>query len=186
MPKELFESVFKDFINVTYPRLRFFTERDIVWGFQSDLWDRIRGRHLPFRMFHEYPMIAGKQRAQWTDLAILSNAGEVEVAAEFKYEPDHARASDRGGDIWHTKLNPSVVFWGADGVAKDVARAEEYVARGIARHAYSIFIDEGGHFLSRPAHPNSKWIRMPGQQGGTMGILWAEFHRSQDGRFQPA
>src|SRR6266700_1948153 len=70
---------------------------------------------LPFRVFHDYPILPGKRRSLCVDLAILNTDSLVEVAVEFKYEPSHNRS-----DIWPTKLKPSVVFWGDDGVGKDV------------------------------------------------------------------
>jgi hypothetical protein len=52
----------------------------------------------------------------------------VEVAAEFKYEPSHKRKYNTSqgnvGDIWHTKFGPTVVFWGDDGVGKDIKRIQ--------------------------------------------------------------
>lgn len=136
-----------------YAQFQFFLERDVVWTIQNYLNRQIKERGFPLRVINDYPILPGNRRSLCTDLAILTTANTLEVAAEFKYEPSHRRS-----DIWPTKLNPSVVFWGADGVGKDVERIHEYVKQGKAKVAYAIFIDEGGHFSSKPPHPGSQWI----------------------------
>jgi hypothetical protein len=75
----------------------------------------------------------------------------VEVAAEFKYEPAHARS-----DIWPSKF--PVVFWGREGVGGDMERIQRFVSEGKARVAYSLFIDEGSHFRHRDPPTESKWM----------------------------
>ena len=85
---------------------------------------------------------------------------------------------ERGGDIWPSKLNPSVVFWTGDGsVAKDVERTREYVEQGKANAAYSVFIDEGGAFSHRNPHPGSEWR----DWGQGRWVLWSQTSQREDG-----
>jgi hypothetical protein len=134
-----------------YSCFRFFVERDLVWTVQMHLLDSIQERGLPYKVFNDYPMLPSKHRARSSDLAILNSGDEVEVAAEFKYEPSHKR-----NDIPTTKF--PVVYWGTDGVQKDIHRIQEFVDNKKAVVAYALFFDEGGSFSKRPPHPNSKWI----------------------------
>jgi len=101
-------------------------------------------------------MLKGNRRSLSTDLAIVDPQGGVALAAEIKYEPDHRRA-DRRGEIWPTKVQPSVVFWGEEGVLKDVHRIQDFVKEGRTPVAYSVFFDEGGHFRRSPPHPGTEW-----------------------------
>ena len=137
-----------------YTDFCFFAERDIVWTLQMRISHEIKTAGLPYRVFNEYTVSKGVR----TDLAIL-DGDSVEVAAEIKYEPSHSRNSDRGGDIWPSKLDPLVVFWTGEGsVWKDVQRVRDYVERWKVKEAFSVFIDEGGHFKYRDPHPGSEWI----------------------------
>ena len=142
-----------DWLREHYGEYRFFAERDVVWTVQKHILAVIEEAQLPYRVFNDLTISKGIR----ADLAIL-DAGSIEVAVEFKYEPSHSRSTERGGDIWPTKLDPSVVFWtGAGSVAKDVQRTREYVEQGKAKAAYSLFIDEGGEFRRRNPHPGSEW-----------------------------
>ena len=145
----VFESAI-EWLRDNYSSFGFVAERDIVWTLQKHLKEALRENGLSHEVFNDYPMLPGKRRALSTDLVVRDSSGVVEVAAEFKYEPSHRRP-----DILPNKL--PVVFWGAEGVAKDVLRAREYVERGKARVAYAIFIDEGGYFRHREPHPGSVW-----------------------------
>ena len=89
---------------------------------------------------------------------ILNEDNQVELAIEFKYEPDHERGKGPNNDIWPTKLDPSVVFWGKEGVLKDVERCKKFIKKEVAKVAVSIFIDEGGLFRHRDPHSGTKWI----------------------------
>lgn len=162
---ELFESTI-EWLRSQYAGYRFFTERDVVWTIQLRLLEEIERTRLPYRVVHEYDM--GGPRA---DLVILAG-GSVEVAAEFKYEPSHDRKSDRGGDIWSSKLDPSAVFWSdpSGSVTTDVRRVQGYVEQGKAKAAYSIFIDEGGYFRRRGSPRGSKWMDWP----GGISVLWSK------------
>lgn len=162
---QLFESALR-WLQGRYSEYRFFTERDIVWTVQLRLIDEIERAGLPYRIFSDHT-ISGRTRA---DLAILDGES-VEVAAEFKYEPSHERRSDRGGDIWASKLNPSVVFWTGEGsVERDVQRLSQYVDGGSAKAAFSVFIDEGGRFRHRDPHGGSEWI----DWGHGVWALWSK------------
>lgn len=147
-----------DRLHATYWDHGFFVERDVVWTLQRWLRETVRREGLPFRIFHDYPIVPKPRRALCTDLAILTDAGEVAVAVEIKYEPDHARGVGDAAEIWPTKLNPSVVFWGKDGVLHDVERCQHFVAEDRCQTAMSLFIDEGGAFRHRPPHPGTRWI----------------------------
>ena len=164
---ELFEDALKC-LQQYYKDSRFFAERDIVWTVQLRLLRQIEEDGLPYRVFNDHRILTGAL----TDLAIL-NGDSIEVAAEFKYEPSHDRSINRGGDIRASKLSPSVVFWTAKGsegsVEKDVQRVQEYVKHGKVKVAYSIFIDEGGHFRHRDPHPGSEWR----DWGAGIWVLWS-------------
>ncbi len=148
------EALFQDalgWLESTYHDHRFFNERDLVWTLQRWLLGRIDGDGLPYRLFHDYPVAPGIRRGLCGDLVFLDTAGHPELVVEFKFEPDHRRT-----DIWPTKF--PVVFWGKDGVGKDVERVEQWVAEGRATCGYALFIDEGRCFRHRDPHPGSAWV----------------------------
>ena len=149
MPGRIFEETI-EWLRTNYPTFNFFVERDIVWTIQRRLTEAINVKNLPYRVFHDYPILQGKKRAI-CDLVILDKAGKVMLAAEFKYEPSHKRE-----DIWHTKF--PVVFWGKEGVAKDIERIQNYVVKCLAEVGYFVFIDEGSSFRHRAPHEGSHWI----------------------------
>ena len=166
---EIFKSALR-WLQDNYTDYRFYTERDLVWTIQGHIAEEIRQAGLPYRVFNDHTVFKGTR----ADLAILDEGGFIELAAEFKYEPSHARRADRGGDIWPSKLDPSVVFWSGDGsVEKDVQRIREYVERGLAKEAFSVFVDEGGHFRHRNPHPGSQWVDW--DQG--VCVLWSQVAR---------
>jgi hypothetical protein len=138
-----------------YCHFRFFVERDVVWTVQMRLLAQVQRLGLPYRVYNDHPMVPGTRRSLSTDLAIVAPDGQVLVAAEFKYEPSHQRA-----DLLQQKF--PVVFWGHEGVGKGVARVQQYVSEGRAAAGYSVFIDEGGAFRHRTAHPGSAWERWEG------------------------
>jgi hypothetical protein len=74
------------------------------------------------------------------------------------------------------KLIPSVVFWGSDGVAKDVERIQEFVSKEKARVAYAVFIDEDGYFSHRSPHLGSKWIHWDTKDASShhVSVLWSK------------
>ncbi len=161
---ELFENAIT-WLQGCYADFRFFTERDIVWTVQLHIYREIENQGLPYRVFNDHTILP-RIRA---DLAILKG-DSIEVAAEFKYEPDHNRRADRGGDIWPSKLDPSVVSWNGDGsVEKDNQRVNDFVDQGKTRVAYSVFIDEGGHFRDRVPHPRGEWA----DWGCGVSVLWS-------------
>jgi|Deesub1362A_J573_1020465.scaffolds.fasta_scaffold21078_1 hypothetical protein len=145
----------------------FYVERDLVWTLQTRLNGLIQEKGLPYRVCNDYGILPGKRRALSADIVILDEAGSVGVAAEFKYEPDHSRT-----EIPKNKF--PVVFWGKDGVLKDIQRIQRYVIEAGAKHAFAIFVDEGGYFRKREPHPGSRWIDLP----GPTSILWAQASRT--------
>ena len=165
---DLFESALR-WLQGRYAGFRFFAERDVVWTLQLRISQEIERAGLRYRVFNDYTISRGIR----ADIVIL-DGDSVEVAAEFKYEPSHARRADSGGDIWPSKLDPSVVFWTGDGsVEKDVQRVHKYIEQHNAKVAYSIFIDEGSHFSWRPPHPRSKWI----DWGRDVSVHWSQAGR---------
>lgn len=155
------ENLFKqvlDWLKLNYGNYDFFVERDLVWTFHQRLKEMICESNLPFEVYNDFPMIKAERRSLCTDLAILNQRNEVELAVEFKYEPDHQRGFGAKRDIWSSKLSPSVVFWGKEGVEKDVERARQYVSQKKAKVAISLFIDEGGLFRHRQPPQNTKWV----------------------------
>jgi hypothetical protein len=163
----LFEEVIA-WLQDHYSEFEFWVERDLVWTVQSHLGQVIKERGLPYSVINDYPMLPGIGRARSADLVIRNADKAVLVAVEFKYEPAHGRA-----DLLPAKL--PVVFWGNHGVAKDIERIREFVEQGAARVAFAVFIDEGGYFRHRPAHPGAEWRDWPtGRPGGhEVSVLWA-------------
>jgi hypothetical protein len=140
-----------DWLRDHYDEFEFFVERDLVWTVQRRLHELVRQTKSEIRVHNDFSMIPGPRRSLSTDIALLSPDGVVLLAMEFKYEPSHRRT-----DVFRQKL--PVVFWGSDGVAKDVERARLFVSQERALVARSYFIDEGGYFAHRSAHPGSSWI----------------------------
>ncbi len=164
---ELFESAIA-WLQANYTVYRFFVERDVVWTIQTYLRKTIEEVGLPYRVYNEYPMLPGNRRSLSADLAILNSDAQVEVAAEFKYEPSHAR-----NDILPGKINPSVTFW--TDIAKDVQRIQQFVALGKTRVAFSVFIDEGTFYRQRTPPSGSAWISWGSPNAARPGVavLWA-------------
>jgi hypothetical protein len=146
---EIFEGSL-GWLKETYRQHAFFVERDVVWTIQLALNREIERRGLPFRVFNDYAIVKGPggRRGLCADLAIL-NEGGVELAAEFKYEPDHRRR-----DVLQQKL--PVLGW-LD-MQKDILRVRTFVETGVVRFGYTVFVDEGGFFRHREAHSGSSWI----------------------------
>lgn len=146
------EAAFEDSISWLrehYSDYVFQLERDIVWTFQQRLVTHCKQKKLPTRVYNDFPILPGTRRSLSADIALVADE-KVLLAVEFKYEPDHSRS-----DV--LKHNLPVVFWGKDGVGKDVERINQIVQAKAALVAHSIFIDEGGAFKHRPPHPNSTW-----------------------------
>ena len=159
---EIFKSALR-WLRDNYTDYRFYTERDLVWTIQGHIAEEIRRAGLPYRVFNDHTIFNKKS----TDLAILDEGDFIELAAEVKYEPSHARRADRGGDIWPHKLYSPVVSW--SDVEKDVQRVQAYVERRLVKEAFSVFVDEGGHFRHRNPHPGSQWVDW--DQG--VCVLWS-------------
>lgn len=157
-----------EWLRLGYGEFVFFAERDLVWTLQTRMRREIDDRGLPLRVYNDYPVLLGTRRARSADLVLL-DGDEVALAVEMKYEPSHART-----DILQGKL--PVVFWGVEGVAKDIGRVREFVASGRVDRAISMFVDEGGAFRHRPPHPGSRWIdwSVEGPDWLRPSLLWSE------------
>jgi hypothetical protein len=132
----------------------FFMERDIVWTLQTRIFMQLQQYGTPYRVFNDYPMLPAKHRALSTDIAILdTESSAVEVAVEFKYEPDHQRT-----DILKNKF--PVNDWAS--IEHDIFRITEFVRNGKAKIGISILIDEGGFFKARPRLQSHKWENWTG------------------------
>ncbi|MFC1596486.1 hypothetical protein ACFL5Q_00870 [Planctomycetota bacterium] len=153
LAEELFDAAV-EWLKKHYRDYTFYLERDLVWTLQCRLRDDIGNHRAPLQVFNDYPILAGKRRSLSADLALVSTGeqtrGQVELAAEFKYEPAHNRL-----DVLPSKL--PVVFWGNDGVGKDVERIQTIVREKRALVAHALFVDEGGAFRHRQPHPQSHW-----------------------------
>jgi hypothetical protein len=128
-----------EWLALTYRGTPFWTERDIVYVFQRHLSERLRSQNDQWRVFNGHRINPTERPAVSADLVIISPSGDIALGAEFKYEPCHRRP-----DIAKGKF--PVAVW-AD-VVKDIARADQMVARG-AEVAYAICIDEGGWTTAR-------------------------------------
>lgn len=159
-----------------YAEFVFFAERDLVWTLQTWILGDIEAKSLSLRLFNDYPVLPGKRRGLSADLVLLDGDG-VDLAVEIKYEPSHART-----DIPQGKL--PVVVWGDDGVAKDIARINEFTSTGPVRRAVALFVDEGGAFRHRSPHPGSRWIDWPvaGPPWMRPSVLWSEVVRGEGSR----
>ncbi len=148
---ELFEQTLEWF-RMHYSDYHFFVERDLVWTLQTHLKKLVEATRAPYLVFNDYPILPGTRRSLSADLVLVDqHTNLIEVAAEFKYEPSHRRE-----DVLASKL--PVVFWGDDGVGKDVKRVQEFVELRKVHTAYTVFVDEGGAFYHRQPHPGSRWI----------------------------
>jgi len=159
---------------MNYQQFEFWVERDLVWTLQTRLRRLVSERGLPFTVLSDYGMLPGPRRSLSADLAIRDASGRVLVAAEFKYEPSHQRPEfrDQPGKL-------PVVFWGADGVAKDVVRIRQFVEAGTTRAAFAMFLDEGRHFRNRAPHPGSEWRDWAPSGPGSPApaVLWSQWPR---------
>ena len=142
-----------DWLWRNYGDYSFFAERDVVWTLQNQIRDSLTRNASPFRVFHGYPMTKGKRMN--ADLALVDPQGKVELAAEFKYEPDPARGR-LDGDVWPTKL-PAVFWSGRGSVVEDAQRVHQFVDEGVTPVAYSVFVDEGGRFRTREEPGGARW-----------------------------
>jgi len=155
--RKLFEQVL-DWLRSNYGNYEFFAEREVVWTIQQKIREIIANSALPFEVYNDFPIAKARRRSLTTDLAILNKRNEVELAIELKYEPDHQRGVGKKRSIWPSKLYPSVVFWGKEGVKKDIERGRQYVDQKKAKMAVTVFIDEGGLFRHRKPYQNAEWI----------------------------
>lgn len=160
-----------------YFEYTFFLERDVVWTFQNRVQQIILEKNYPLKAFNDYPILPGKRRSISADIAILNESDQVELAIEFKYEPDHKRGMGQRFNIWPTKLYPSVVFWGKEGVLKDIERCNEFIEKGVTGMAVSIFIDAGRLFRHRDPHPGTNWIDWDYEDKQKISVLIGYYSR---------
>ena len=159
-----------DWLKDHYRQYQFFTERDIVWTMQTYLNKEIKEHQLPYRVLTEWPIEQGNRKSLCADLAIMQGS-VIEIAAEFKYEPDH----DRKEDFSEKKLNSNIVAWNKHGIGDDVARVQRFVKDKKANVACSIFIDEGKRFRHREAFAESQWHDWEKASVSVL-ICWAKKH----------
>jgi hypothetical protein len=170
--EELFNQVL-DWFRVNCGNYEFFMERDVEWALQQKLREKAATGNLSFEVFNNFPIMGSDRRSICADLAILDMQGEVEVAVELKFEPDHRRGFGPRRNTWPTRLDPSVVFW-KEGVEKDVERAQQYVSQGRAKIAVTMFVDEGGLFRHRrPPSIKTEWVdwKCGGNNPRTISLL---------------
>ena len=160
---ELFESAM-DWLRAHYGEHRFFQLRDVESAVEERISACIKNEGLPYRVCKNYSL-PNRRRA---NLVIL-NGDSVAVAVELQYEPSHSRL-----DEFQLSQFP-VVFWTdpSGSVAKDAERVRQYVAEGHADAAYSVFIDEGGHYRRREPFPGVEWR----DWGEGRWVLWSKVLR---------
>ncbi|MFA5794934.1 MAG: hypothetical protein WC980_07725 [Candidatus Brocadiia bacterium] len=168
MPSTKSEEIFLDalsWLRKHYGEFQFFTERDVVWTVQKKITELIGNK--PYKVFNDYVLFREKKSCVKPDLVILSRADEVELAVEFKYEPNHERKN-----ICASKFKPSVVFW-KEGIIKDINRLEQLKIK--AKTAYAILIDENGFFYKQREklpvdEKKSSWI----EWGNGVWVLYSQ------------
>lgn len=140
--EQAFLTAIKD-LRFQYRELVFWVERDVVAWLQRRLVITLSAEE---HVFNDYGMVPGPRRARSADLAVVRD-GHVLVAAEFKFEPASSRK-----DIMANKL--PVIGW--SGVLKDIDRIQEFVRLGVTPVAWSICIDEGSRYRTRPRPLHSR------------------------------
>jgi hypothetical protein len=133
-----------------------YNERDLVCSLQRHIARRIANEHLPYEIFNDYPMLfrAGQRRHLSADLAIRrvgqSSKWPVDLAIEFKYEPDHLRG---GLDLLAEKFD--LADWA--NILKDGERITEMVATDKTHTALAILIDAGNYHHRKHPDPPNGW-----------------------------
>lgn len=166
---DIFEEAL-DWLKENYEKFGFHKERDITWTIQKKITEIIKDNNLPYKVYDEYPIKPGIRRSIYVvDIAILNKdfiprqGNPIEVAAEFKYEPDH-RIEDMLTFYYDSQSNKKtkfpLVFW-KEGVGKDIENAKDYFSSKLAKVSYSIFIDEGDYFRLNSPFAGSNWIDFP-------------------------
>lgn len=138
-----------------YKSFRFFAERDVVWTLQTHMLREAEMQKLPLKIYDNHKLAIFRKQV---DLAVLNMDDSADTVIEIKYEPDHHRA---GLDISAGKLKPSRVTWasrGFDTPVSDIDRVRRFVAQGVTKSGFCIFIDEGSHFSWKPSPEGSMWV----------------------------
>lgn len=155
-PKEIFYEVL-DEVQQNYPNYGFIVERDLVWTMQKLLMAKFKELSLDYRVFNDYPIERGTNRALSVDLAVVHNdifykdvldaKAQAELIVEFKFEPSQRRA-----EILSHKC--PVVSWSK--VIHDIDRISRFIQTNKARTGVTIFIDEYGlHLKDSNSYPNT-------------------------------
>lgn len=154
-----------DWLIENYEKFNFYKERDIVWTMQKKITEMIRENNLPYKVYEDYPIMPGTRRSISVDLAILEKdsihrqGNTIEVAAEFKYEPDHSREDMLTfffDEQDNRKTKFPLCFW-KEGIVKDIEKAKQYFELNLCRNSYSCFIDEGRYFRYNTPFDGSEW-----------------------------
>jgi hypothetical protein len=169
---ELFEGVL-EWLHKNYHTFTFYTARDIVWIMQTSMTKIIKKKNLPFRVFHDYGPLQTNRRKNYIDLVVLDTNDTVLIAAEFRFEPSHKRT-----DIASEKF--PVISWDKRGIRADADYVKEYVAKDVAKIAYLVLIDEGGHFRKRNPLPDTEWIDWEpvAPDSKPVSLLWLKVERA--------
>jgi len=120
----------------------FYTERDIVWTYQTILSELVSESMSNCKVYNDYGLLTGKKRSRSTDIVIIAEASKAKaiVAIEFKYEPDGKRT-----DIPKEKF--PVISWSS--YLKDIEKVKECVNKNKAETGIAYLLDEGNRYSKR-------------------------------------
>ena len=120
----------------------FFTERDIVWTYQTILSDILSESLSNYKVYNDYGLLSGKNRSRSTDIVIVDVASKDKgiVAIEFKYEPNGKRT-----DIPKKKF--PVISWSS--YLKDIEKVKQCVQDSKAETGIAYLFDEGNRYTKR-------------------------------------
>jgi len=120
----------------------FFTERDVVWTYQTILSEIVSASLPNYKVYNDYGLLKGKNRSRSTDIVIVEEASKDKgiVAIEFKYEPNKER-----NDIPKGKF--PVISWSS--YLEDIKRVKECVEKGKAETGIAYLFDEGNRYSKR-------------------------------------
>jgi len=125
-----------------YQSITFFTERDIVWTYQTILSELVLESPPNYKVYNDYGLLKGKKRSRSTDIVIVDEVSIDKgiVAIEFKYEPNKNRS-----DIPKKKI--PVISWSS--YLKDIEKVKECVEKGKAETGIAYLFDEGNRYTNR-------------------------------------
>ena len=152
-----------DKVLLEYPTHKFILERDLVWTVYKQLIADLNAVSDEYTAFCNFPVARSvKGRSLSADLVILKKGIErknvldeglqVELAAEFKFEPSKERR-----DICRFKL--PVFSW--SNILGDIERVEQYVCTNkTAKIGVALFVDEYGRYSNESKYQissQSQW-----------------------------